>query len=268
MRVTEHSALTEAISLGSHELVAMVGGGGKTSSLQLLAEEASGRGNQVVATTTTAILLRDLETIGPVVVEPEWPVLKARLDAALVEASRVCAVRSVREDGKAEGLPVAWVDDLWAAGWVSCILVEADGSRGMSLKAFGGEEPQVPSTTTVVVQVAGLDVLGAPLAESHVHRAELLAKAVGVPLGTAITVEILVRALLWQLHSLKGRWPAARLVALLNKAEGKDVRQAGLDMAARLLATSESEDRGAYSGVVVGSVRERVFLCATAGEDG
>ena len=33
------------------------------------------------------------------------------------------------------GLSVEWVDELWAAGWVDHLLVEADGIRGMSLKA-------------------------------------------------------------------------------------------------------------------------------------
>ncbi len=266
--LTEHHTLVEALSLGSRELVAMVGSGGKTGALQLLAQESSRRGTQVIATTTTAMLLRDLEVLGPVLAESSRSALWARLDAALVEDGRVSVARGFGEEGKVVGLPVEWVDELWAAGWVDYIFVEADGSRGMPLKAFGDQEPQVPSTATIIVQVAGLDVLGAPLAEPHVHRAELLSAALGVPLGAVVTGEVFVQALQVQLRSLTRHWPAARIVTLLNKAEEFDARRAGVELAGEILARfGDGDERLAPETVVVGSVRERAFMRVTISGD-
>ena len=222
-----------------------------------------------MATTTTAMLLKDLEAVGPVLMETRWPALWARLDAALVEGGRVCAARGLGEEGKVVGLPVEWVDELWAADWVDHLLVEADGSRGMSLKAFGDQEPQVPPATTIIVQVAGLDVLGAPLAEPHVHRAEILAAVLGTPLGAPVTEDVFVAALREQQRVLRGGWPAARIVTLLNKADEHDGRQAGMELATKLLGTfGDCEDRPAPDAVVVGSIKERDFLRVVARGDG
>ena len=266
---TEHHSLTEALFLGSQELVAMVGSGGKTGALQLLAQESSRLGTQVIATTTTAMLLKDLEFLGPVLAESSRSALWARLDAALVEDRRVCIARGLGRDGKVVGLPVEWVDELWAAGWVDYLLVEADGSRGMPLKAFGDQEPQVPSAATIIVQVAGLDVLGAPLEEPHVHRAGLLAEALGVPVGATVTGGVLVEALREQLRLLRRLWPGTRVVTLLNKAEESDARRAGLELADELLAKfADGDERLAHDAVVVGSLRERDFLRVSARGDG
>ena len=201
MQVVAHDVLAEALALGPRESVALVGGGGKTGCLRLLAQELSEWSPRVLATTTTAVFLKDLEDLGPVLVESELPALRTRLRAALAAAGLVGAVRSVGRDGKAVGLPVDWVDDVWAARLAEHLVIEADGSRGMSLKAFGAHEPQVPLGATLIVQVAGLDVLGAPLEEPYVHRAELLARALGVEQGEIVTTDLFADTLREQLRA-------------------------------------------------------------------
>lgn len=261
MQVTRHHMLAEALSIGPRELVAMVGGGGKTGCLRLLARELSGWSPRVLATTTTAMFVKDLEDLGPVLVERDLPALRTRLRAALAAAGLVSAVRSVGLDGKAVGLPVEWVDDVWAARPAEHLVVEADGSRGMSLKAFGAHEPQVPLSATLIVQVAAMDVLGAPLEEPCVHRAELLARALGVNEGEIVTTDLFADALREQLRLLHGRWPGARVVTLLNKAEEPNTRLLGLEVAEEILSAVPTEaGRGpAPEAIVVGSLRERDF---------
>jgi probable selenium-dependent hydroxylase accessory protein YqeC len=261
VQVVTHDILTEALALGSRDSVALVGGGGKTGCLRLLARELSERSPRVLATTTTAVFLKDLEDLGPVLVESDLPTLRTRLEAALATGGLVGAVRSVGRDGKAVGLPVEWVDDVWAAGSVDHLVIEADGSRRMSLKAFGAHEPQVPLCATLIVQVAGLDVLGAPLEEPYVHRAELLARALGVEEGEMVTTDLFADALREQLRLLHGRWPGARVVTLLNKAEEPNTRLLGLQVAEEILSAVPTEaGRGpAPEAIVVGSLRERDF---------
>jgi molybdenum cofactor cytidylyltransferase len=265
--VTEHDSLKAALPLDSRELVAAVGGGGKTGFLQLLARETSGQGRRIVVTTTTAMYLKDLEALGPVLRESDPAALWAQVGATLVEGHVLSVVRKVHGDGKAVGMPVDWVDELWASGFMDYLFVEADGSRGMSLKAFGGREPEVPSAATTTVQIAGLDALGAPLAEPYVHRAELLAAVLGVSPGSAVTEGIFFGAMRLQLGLLRRRWPAARVVTLLNKAEDDRTWELGGGLAAGLLAQSADGENARPEMVLVGSLRNKSYMRFTAETD-
>jgi molybdenum cofactor cytidylyltransferase len=264
--MTEYRSLLHALGVGPRDLVAFVGGGGKTAALQLLVEEsvADAPDRRVLATTTTAMFLAQLEALGPVVLQSERPALVDELVEALVAGGPVGAARAVGQDGKVAGLPLEWVDRLWSAGIADHLFVEADGSRGMSLKAFGPHEPQVPRAATIIVQVAGLDALGAPLVEPPVHRARLLATLLGVPLGSPVTPDLFVEALRQQLRLVSRQRPKARLVTLLNKADGARARSAGMELAAGLLGPRHSgEDQPDLNAVVVGSVLEREFARVT-----
>jgi molybdenum cofactor cytidylyltransferase len=268
---TQHGSLLAALEVGRGDVVALVGGGGKTAALQLLVEEclAAGDSRRVLATTTTAMLLTELQGIAPLVVQPLLPRLKADLEEHLGRSRSATAARALGPDGKVLGLPTEWIDELWASGPIDQVVVEADGSRGASLKAFAPYEPQVPSTTALLVQVAGMDVLGLPLAEPHVHRAYLLADLLDVPIGSMITPGLLAKAIGAQLRILRERWPMARRVTLLNKAESADAQAAALSLARELLTSARDNGPGVPPhSVVVGSVRERRFDRLSAPERG
>lgn len=259
---TEHGSLLTALEIGHRDVVALVGGGGKTAALQLLVEECLAASDEcrVLATTTTAMLLTELQAVAPVVVQSVLPCLKTELEQQFTRRRSTAAARAISEDGKVVGLPAEWIDELWATGMIDQVVIEADGSRGASLKAFAAHEPQVPSTTTLIVQVAGMDVLGMPLCEPHVHRARLLADLLGVPVGSTVTPGLVAKALRAQLRVLGERWPGARLVTLLNKAEAADARAAALSVARELLTSSGDDGAGAPPhSAIVGSVRERCF---------
>lgn len=283
MRTQEHDSLTGALGVRGSELVSLVGGGGKSGALRLLASEATGEalpgpGARVLATTTTAMFLGQLQAIGPVLMGPERSALLAALPRALAAAGPLAVARDLVDNGKVTGLPVEWVDEVWDAGEADLVLVEADGSRGLSLKAFGPREPQVPDRTTLIAQVAGLDVLGAPLDGAYVHRVESLVAALSKQerdsgeefeppeSGLPVTAALFVAALRLQLRALRSRWPAARIVTLLNKAEDEDSRGAGLGIAARLLGAGP-EDKGpkdiSPEAVVVGSLQRAEFTRCT-----
>ena len=191
MRTFQHQSLTAALGVRRRELVALVGGGGKSGALQLLALEAlggaapggcagpgcagpGGEGGAIgaggagsrgfagegaagarmpgfLATTTTGMYLGQLQTVGPVVMAPEREHLVQAIGSALAAGGAVAAARDLADNGKVVGVPPEWVDELWAAGVADLVVVEADGSRGLSLKVFGRHEPQVPGSTTLVV---------------------------------------------------------------------------------------------------------------------
>jgi len=268
--------LTEALGLGRAELVAFVGAGGKTGALLLLGEELVSRGRHVLTTTTTAMFRRQLAQAGPVLLgtdRRDAPDREPAPDAdeirrALADGGKAAVAAGPGETGKVRGFAPGAVDDLWAEGLADYLLVEADGARGLPFKAFAAHEPQVPATVTTVVVVAGLDALGAALADDHVHRADLLASRLGLALDTPLTTDVFVAGLRLQFDRLRELAAGCRLVVLLNKAESGETRTAGSDMARELLggATCAEGDAGRAprpERVLVGSLHERRFVVET-----
>jgi len=229
-----------------------VGAGGKTTLVYRLAAEARAAGLRTLVTTTTHMGTLDEATTGPVLVEAEQdgPAVDAALLRALAAEGRATVLgRRVRAD-KLEGLPPERVDAL--ARMADLTLVEADGARGRSLKAPAAHEPVIPSSATMVVVVAALDVLGAPLDEDRVHRVEQVAAAAGVAAGATVDAALVARALAAP-ASYPSRIPrGARCVVFLNKAD-----DGGALAAARAIAAGLKPP---YERVVAGSARAGVAV--------
>lgn len=161
--------LVEALSVGKGDVVSLVGAGGKSTVLYAISLELRRRGLSVVATATTHLQMPAAGTTAPPLVvaseEENW--LKT-VERRLARYGSVTVVQDrVRED-KLRGVEPVMIDPL--RGLADCVVVEADGARGRSLKAPADHEPVIPDETTLTVVLVGLDVLGQPLDESHVHR--------------------------------------------------------------------------------------------------
>jgi probable selenium-dependent hydroxylase accessory protein YqeC len=249
------TTLSGALGTAGPELVAFVGSGGKTTALQRLCSECAATAGGILATTTTAMFARQLSCLGPLLVESEAKTpLAARAGEALRSAGVVGLARSHADNEKVKGLAPAEVDALWRDGVAGSVFVEADGSRGLPLKAFGESEPQLPSATTTVVVVAGLDALGRPLDQEHVHRAELLLPLLGASEGDIVTPRLLAAAVVHQIARVRELTPGARVVVLLNKAEGDDLTEQAAAAARELLAAAApggSCDAGARADRIV-----------------
>ncbi len=74
------------------------------------------------------------------------------------------------------------------------VLVEADGSRGLPLKAHAAHEPVVPRRTALAVIVVGAAGFGKPIAEA-VHRPELFCALAGAAPQDAAEPEAVARVL-------------------------------------------------------------------------
>jgi probable selenium-dependent hydroxylase accessory protein YqeC len=236
MNQETQTTLSGALGILEHQLTAFVGAGGKSTALQRLAVEQAISGGTVATTTTTAMFAYQLASLGPLVVTDDADSsLTARVKVALRQNPVIAVVGYVGADGKARGLTPTRVDTLWRARLADSIVVEADGSRGLPLKAFGTAEPQLPEDVTTVVVVAGLDSLGSPFDEGHVHRAALLTSILGVAEADTVTPELLARAVALQVARVRNLAPSARVVVMLNKADSNDLERAGTTIGARLL---------------------------------
>jgi molybdenum cofactor cytidylyltransferase len=264
--------LAGALGLDAGELVSIVGAGGKTTAVQQLAGELSAGGKRVVATTSTAMFLSQLSAIGPVhmATGEGTSELVAHLEDVLATGRAAAVAESLGDAGKVAGLSAARLSELWSAGLADFLIVEADGSRGLPFKAFAPHEPQVPAAATTVVVMAGLDALGVTISEGQVHRAHLLASLLDIPLGSVVTARVLADGLSAQIAQLRGT-TRARIVAMLNKADGVSGQASGMAVAELLERAASGPRRlpdgpheaagadGRADSVVVASLREKRF---------
>ena len=143
-----HRLIAE-LSIGAHELVALVGGGGKTTIMLALGRA---RPNAVLTTTT------------------------------MVGANQVPSgfVSSGARDGKLIGLTPEAVDAMFDDHGHAhcCVVVEADGAKHRGVKAPASHEPVIPSRTTLVIAVMGADTIDRVI-EDVAHRPMLVAATVG-----------------------------------------------------------------------------------------
>src|SRR5512134_991946 len=163
--------LRDALRIQRGDVVAFVGAGGKTSALFRLAGELRAEGWRVLATTTTRLAWDEAQR-APLAVRLTPRVTPAAIREWLNEHGFVLLYqREDHEQRKVHGLHPDMIAGLVDSVNSDVLLIEADGSRRLPLKAPYDHEPVIPPDTTLVVPVAGLDVLGQPLDEEHVYNA-------------------------------------------------------------------------------------------------
>jgi molybdenum cofactor cytidylyltransferase len=238
--------LFKALKVQRGAVVSFVGGGGKTTSMFRLAGELSGGEGLRVVTTTTTHISSDQLHCAPCTIRVE----DLFSLASCLERHGHCLVTGTPDGrGRVFGIPPGLIADLIARPDVDVVLVEADGSRSLPFKAPADHEPVVPDATTILAPVVGLNSIGTPLDDDHVHRAGIAAGIAGVPIGSIITEEIISRVLTHPDGGAKQLPAGARLVPILNKADTGPVLEQGRKLA-DLLATSAMVDAVAISSML------------------
>jgi len=225
--------LTVALKLGPRELVAFTGGGGKSTLLLSLSRQLEADGHRLIVTTTTKMGLD--QTVGrPLCWSPDL----ADIAVALAE-SPALMVLSDADDHKVLGYPPERVDDWFAHTEVEYVLVEADGARRRPLKAPAHHEPVIPSATSLVVVVVGIDAIGQSIHEA-VHRSEQAARLTGLSPADLVTPEVVTAIVSHPDGGLQGVPELARVVVALNKV-GPDSEADAVKVQESLLATDRIE---------------------------
>jgi molybdenum cofactor cytidylyltransferase len=239
-----NTGLVDALDLGrAPGLVAVVGGGGKSSLLFALAECLPGR---VVLTTTTRIFAAQMSRAAAVCTTADegWQDQLETFDGNLLVVGRVQGERAV---GVPPDLPAEWL----ARPRVDWVVVEADGSRMLPVKAPADHEPVIPERTSLLVSVVGIDALDDPI-ERVAHRPERVADITGLAPSQHLTPEALGKLLTSPRGGLKGAPRDARVAVLINKVESSARREAAHRIADRVLREARVER------VVIGALRENL----------
>ncbi len=238
--------IVELCHIGAHECIAVVGAGGKTGLCWLLLRDLVARGDRVIFTTTTRVRQPapgafDVLAINPSPLVPPggWRTacLASSLDGAPDDRPLLESLMPVVHT-KLVGFTADQIQTLYATMNGSTplgddsapqsgelpmsLIIEADGARGLMLKAPGDNEPVIPATATTVCVVANLESIGQPLDARVAHRPERIAQITGAPMGHLIDADTIAAALAHPAGGLKHIPPGARRVAVLMQRSKHD----------------------------------------------
>jgi probable selenium-dependent hydroxylase accessory protein YqeC len=223
VRIDSGFGLVDAFRAGKGDVVSLVGAGGKTTVLYALSMELRRRGLSVVTTCTTHMQLpASGGTAAPLVVVEEEANWLATVKARLARYGSVTVIENRTRADKLQGLDPVMIDPLRSLA--DCVVIEADGARGRSLKAPADHEPVIADETTLSVVIVGLDALGEPLHERFVHRVEVVKRLAKARPASEVTNDVVVAAV------VGGYFPRlprhGRRLVLLNKASDDRLKAA------------------------------------------
>lgn len=221
--------IRDAFRITSGDRVALIGSGGKTSTLIRLAESFA-RG--VVLTTTTHVDPHPFLSVF------RHYIVRTQEDYALAmrELSSACvlltgdSLDSIRYEAPREEILATLYRDVLAQRLT--LLVEADGSRQLPLKAPKDSEPHIPSLCNQVILCVGMSGIGKPLTAETVHRPEIYTRLSGLDPGEIVTPQAAMRVLTHPSGELRALPPGAEATLLLNQADSEAVQSTAGQMAA------------------------------------
>lgn len=161
-------------------VTAVIGGGGKTTLLEVLGRELSARGSSVLLCTTTKMYPYQ-----------EIPFVRTAEEMDREQHLLLCAGTPVAETGKITAPQMSFSDLMDRFDY---ILVEADGSAQLPLKAHESHEPVVPPEANQVILVIGASGMDRPIREAA-HRPGLYAKRAGAAEEDPATPERIARVI-------------------------------------------------------------------------
>jgi len=230
------SSLTEALGIEAREVISLVGAGGKTTLMFRLAKELSLRGKKVLTTTTTKILEPASRETGSLFVDSDEERIEDFVRGHLDQYDHITIARERLESGKLKGVSPNLIDELCHSKGIDAVIIEADGAAGRPVKAPRENEPVIPTSTTLIVAMLGVDGLEMKLSEESIFQPERVSKITGVPMGERLTDEAMAILVTHPEGIFKGAPSSSRVVAFLNKvdipngvAKGKSIARKILD---------------------------------------
>lgn len=226
------STKLKPLQLSGREVVSLTGGGGKTSIMYALAEELSAGGVKVLLTTTTKIHLPSHGTVNRLIISGEQGIIDQLKQG--VKPKEIVALGSGVRDGKLQGLSPEFIDRLADMAIADYILVEADGAAMKPFKAPAEHEPMIPQSSTMVLNIAGLDALGEPLTEEHFHRVAEICTICGLPPGATMDSQAMASVMYSAAGGRKQVPRGAQWLPVINKIDSDEdlpkAKQLALDL--------------------------------------
>ncbi len=169
--------ISEALNI-QKGITSIIGGGGKTTLMHVLAQELSATAT-VVITTTTHIMKSDV--FHNVITQKNQDNIMLLKNA--LQTHRCVCVGS-KSMGEKLSAPTVSIDELLSI--CDYVLVEADGSKHLPLKAHLQHEPVIPTNSDKTILVCSVDALGQKVKDA-VHRPQKACELLSSKMGDRVT---------------------------------------------------------------------------------
>jgi molybdenum cofactor cytidylyltransferase len=233
-------SLALALRLDQFSRAALVGAGGKTSALFIIARQLQQQLASPVLLSASTHLAQDQLARA----DSHFEVHSARdFPEKIARSQGVCLFTGpLTSDERASGLEFPLLEQLAALAQQQTLplIIEADGSRRLPLKAPAPHEPAIPGFANLVVVVAGLSGLGLPLLPENVHRPGQFAALSGLSPGEIITPQAVAKVLCSPLGGLKNIPHGSRRAVILNQADSPALREQASLLASSLIPAYHS----------------------------
>ncbi len=213
--------LVDALRLNPPVQIAFAGAGGKTSAMFRLARQMTG---PVFVTTSTHLGLDQVSLADHHIVIEGEKAIDGYLDQAAQGVTLFTGVET--SDSRMAGLSAASLDQIHDFCLENSIplLMEADGSRGLPLKAPASHEPAIPPWANSVIYLAGMAGVYQPLTSKFVHRVDRFAALSGLGEGETISPEAITVILTHPEGGLKNIPAGAQRIVMLNQADSPELQ--------------------------------------------
>ncbi|WP_273228042.1 selenium cofactor biosynthesis protein YqeC [Geosporobacter ferrireducens] len=230
-------------------MTAFVGCGGKTSLIEGIITEAENFNLPVIHTTTTKIYPpKERKFILGSDIQELIEGIKSVGDSLVTAAYAIDSGES-----KLLGFPVKWFNTLLQEFPGYCMLIEADGCRGQSIKIYRENEPCLPPETDRVVILTGMDAFTCCRIEEKMHRYDLFQRF--FPNKKFYTLQDRIDILFHSKGLITKIPKEIKKVLFLNKVTEATLEQAR--MIADLLLEKAAEQ---LDGVLIGNTFEKPMI--------
>ena len=195
------------LNLDKLNIISVVGGGGKTTSIKKLAKELSGIGKKVLITTSTGISIPNKDDYVHLFIKT------IPLDYK-PSSGTIDYYGELIDNIKLKTKDISIVDEIINRNIYDIVLIEADGSKGMPIKAPAAHEPVISELTTMTIGVIGLESLGMKVTEENVHRPEIFIKLTD---SQIVDIEAVINLVQSKNGTFKNS--LGKKILLLNKAD-------------------------------------------------
>jgi len=203
--------------------IAFTGAGGKSTIMYKLAVQLAKKEKTVLVTSTTMIFhpkikSRPFNYFFTGKVETLINQISSKKGTITVVGSEITA-----EGRKIKGFPPEKLAVIQNSGLFDIILVEADGSKGKSIKAPAEHEPVIPFNTDIVVGIIGIDSLGTKINMENVHRPEIFIKITGSDMNGIIETDLIGKLIISPKGIFKNTSTKSRKIVILNKSDTSEL---------------------------------------------
>ncbi|PJE78838.1 hypothetical protein CI610_02211 [invertebrate metagenome] len=209
---------------GRDRIIAATGAGGKSSCLNYLSRQLQQQGKRVLLTTTTRIYRPAPDHLGSLIYRLIDHDLSTLLWHSPPPGTITVAGHPDSNPEKLLGIEPSLPKQLIEHHIYDNILIEADGSKHLPLKAPSEKEPVIPENCQVVIGITGWQGLQQKAAPAHTHRWPYFSKVTGLQSGDSFTAEALCRLINSDNGLFKNTHKPCRKIWLINQLDKQEDR--------------------------------------------